>query len=82
VTMASLLRSGLRRKPTIRAAITCTFSTSWNRPAASFPDEPKTPVVKTAIPGPKNKAAAAELDEFFDTQGINLLADYEKSIGN
>lgn len=60
------------------------FSTSVPRHSAQpfFADEPKAPSVQTAVPGPKNQAAAKELSEVFDTRSLNLLADYEKSIGN
>lgn len=44
--------------------------------------EPAGPTVKTEIPGPKAKAAAAELDKVFDTRALNMLADYKKSSGN
>lgn len=47
-----------------------------------FPDEPAGPVVKTAIPGPKSKQAIEELDKVFDTRSVNMLANYQKSIGN
>lgn len=47
-----------------------------------FPDEPARPIVKTAIPGPKSKAAIEELDKVFDTRSLNMLANYQKSIGN
>jgi 4-aminobutyrate aminotransferase/(S)-3-amino-2-methylpropionate transaminase len=44
--------------------------------------EPEGPSVKTDIPGPKSKAAIAELDEVFDTRSLNMLTDYTKSVGN
>lgn len=47
-----------------------------------FTSEPEKPIVKTAIPGPKSKAAIEELDRVFDTRSLNMLADYQKSIGN
>jgi 4-aminobutyrate aminotransferase/(S)-3-amino-2-methylpropionate transaminase len=47
-----------------------------------FPGEPDAPVVKTEIPGPKAKAAIAELHEVFDTRSLNMLADYQQSSGN
>ncbi|KAH6681708.1 4-aminobutyrate aminotransferas-like protein [Halenospora varia] len=47
-----------------------------------FPDEPAGPIVKTAIPGPESKKAIAELDEVFDTRSLNMLANYQKSLGN
>lgn len=61
-----------------------TFSTAGVRCSAKpfFANEPQAPSVQTAVPGPKNQAAAKELSEVFDTRSLNLLADYEKSIGN
>ena len=47
-----------------------------------YPSEAKGPVVQTEIPGPKSKAAVAELDDVFDTRSLNMLADYTKSHGN
>lgn len=44
--------------------------------------EPEAPSVKTPIPGPKSKAAIAELDEVFDTRSLNMLTDYTRSTGN
>lgn len=44
--------------------------------------EPEAPSVKTEIPGPKAKAAIAELDQVFDTRSLNMLTDYQKSAGN
>lgn len=47
-----------------------------------FPAEPAGPVVKTAIPGPESKKAIAELDKVFETRSLNMLANYQKSVGN
>jgi 4-aminobutyrate aminotransferase / (S)-3-amino-2-methylpropionate transaminase len=47
-----------------------------------FPNEPKGPAVKTAIPGPEARAAAQELDKIFDIQSMNMMANYQNSIGN
>jgi 4-aminobutyrate aminotransferase/(S)-3-amino-2-methylpropionate transaminase len=44
--------------------------------------EPEGPSVKTDIPGPKAKAAIAELDTVFDTRSLNMLTDYPNSSGN
>lgn len=38
--------------------------------------------MKTAIPGPESKKAIAELDSVFDTRSLNMLANYQKSVGN
>jgi 4-aminobutyrate aminotransferase/(S)-3-amino-2-methylpropionate transaminase len=50
--------------------------------APFFPEEPAGPVVKTAIPGPKSKEAIAHLDKVFDTRSLNMMANYQHSIGN
>ncbi|KAF3901790.1 hypothetical protein AA313_de0204780 [Arthrobotrys entomopaga] len=47
-----------------------------------FPKEPTRPSVQTEIPGPKSKAAIKELDEVFDTRSLNMICDYNNSIGN
>lgn len=47
-----------------------------------FPNEPAGPIIKTAIPGPEQKKAIAELDKVFDTRSLNMLANYGKSFGN
>ncbi|KKA21866.1 4-aminobutyrate aminotransferase, partial [Rasamsonia emersonii CBS 393.64] len=83
-TMAAVFRSSLNLRPVARLHAARSFSTApLRRPEQPyFPNEPQAPIVKTAIPGPKNKAAAAELDEVFDIRSLNLLTDYSKSVGN
>ncbi|XP_037935935.1 4-aminobutyrate aminotransferase, mitochondrial [Teleopsis dalmanni] len=44
--------------------------------------EPKEPVVKTSIPGPKSLQLKKELAELQNPGSVQLFADYEKSIGN
>lgn len=44
--------------------------------------EPEGPTVKSEIPGPKAKEAIKELHEVFDTRSLNMLTDYQKSVGN
>lgn len=44
--------------------------------------EPNAPSVKTEIPGPKSKEQTADLDKVFDTRSLNMLTDYNASIGN
>ncbi|RMZ78577.1 hypothetical protein DV738_g3794, partial [Chaetothyriales sp. CBS 135597] len=70
--------------PTLRSGLRPFSSTARSSSAISpfFPDEPKGPTVQTAIPGPKGKAAAAELNKVFDLSSVQLLADYQKSHGN
>ncbi|OJJ48884.1 hypothetical protein ASPZODRAFT_149864 [Penicilliopsis zonata CBS 506.65] len=82
--MASIARSSLRvrsvaRLPAVRAMST-TRVLRADKPF--FPEEPSGPKVVTAIPGPNNKKAAAELNEVFDVRSMNMLADYTKSVGN
>lgn len=52
--------------------------------ASSFYEnwEPEGPTVKTDIPGPKAQEAIKELHEVFDTRSLNMLTDYQKSVGN
>jgi len=47
-----------------------------------FPNEPSSPTIRTAIPGPQSKKAIEELDKVFDTRSLNMLANYQKSFGN
>ncbi|CAN9336187.1 unnamed protein product [Alternaria alternata] len=47
-----------------------------------FPDEPRQPIVKTAIPGPESKKAIERLSKVFDTRSLNMMADYSQSYGN
>lgn len=49
---------------------------------ASNLTEPQTPVIKTAVPGPKSAAMAAELSASFDTRAAQFVADYYHSRGN
>jgi 4-aminobutyrate aminotransferase/(S)-3-amino-2-methylpropionate transaminase len=58
------------------------FTASTRVMSSLFPGEPEGPVVKTEIPGPNAKAAIAELNEVFDTHSLNMLTDYQKSLGN
>ncbi|OQD74364.1 hypothetical protein PENDEC_c011G01749 [Penicillium decumbens] len=83
--MASVLRSSTKLRAAARAPAVRAFSTTARLRAAEkpfFPNEPSAPSVQTAIPGPKNKAAAAELDEVFDVRSLNMLTDYTRSVGN
>jgi 4-aminobutyrate aminotransferase/(S)-3-amino-2-methylpropionate transaminase len=47
-----------------------------------FSQEVQGPSLKTAVPGPKAKALAVELEKVFDTRSMNMMADYTKSFGN
>ena len=85
--MASLLRYSLRSRPAARLSASRSLSSSLSRNGAApehryFPDEPQSPIVQTTVPGPKSKAAAAELNQVYDIRSLNLFGDYERSIGN
>lgn len=83
--MAFVLRNSAKLRAAARVPATRALSTTARLRAAEkpfFPNEPTAPKVQTAIPGPKNKAAAAELDEVFDVRSLNMLADYTQSVGN
>lgn len=82
--MSFTVRSSLNMRSVTRLNAGRLFSTAVPHRSAQpfFANEPKAPSVQTAVPGPKNQAAAKELSEVFDTRSLNLLADYEKSIGN
>lgn len=91
--MASILRSSgfrsLARVPTSRAFSTTSHlhaaATNQNddgSEASFFWNEPNGPRVQTAIPGTKTQEAIADLGRVYDTRSVNLLADYDKSLGN
>ncbi|PIG87885.1 hypothetical protein AARAC_000864 [Aspergillus arachidicola] len=83
--MASIARSSFRLRSVTRVPTARSISTTPHLRAAAkpfFADEPAGPKLATAIPGPKNKAATAELDKVFDVRSLNMLTDYSKSIGN
>lgn len=74
-----LMRNGRVRGLSRVAPVTFGRSSST---AAFFPSEPKEPIVKTAIPGPVSREKLEKLSKVFDTQNVNMMADYKKSIGN
>ncbi|KAJ5689102.1 4-aminobutyrate aminotransferase [Penicillium macrosclerotiorum] len=83
--MASVLRCSPKLRMAARMPAARALSTTARLNAAEkpyFPNEPTAPSLSTAIPGPKNKAAAAELDEVFDVRSLNMLTDYSESVGN
>ncbi|EON61745.1 4-aminobutyrate aminotransferase [Coniosporium apollinis CBS 100218] len=47
-----------------------------------FDDEPRGPIIKTEIPGPKSQEAIKRLTKVFDTRSLNMMADYTSSFGN
>lgn len=59
------------------------FSASTSKMSSFYENwEPEGPTVKTEIPGPKAQEAIKELHEVFDTRSLNMLTDYQKSVGN
>ncbi|KAI0180308.1 4-aminobutyrate aminotransferase [Hypoxylon sp. FL1284] len=72
IPMTSSLRTSTRQFSASSARLGSTF----------FPNEPEVPVVKTEIPGPASKEHIAKLTQVFDTRSLNMLADYNKSVGN
>jgi 4-aminobutyrate aminotransferase/(S)-3-amino-2-methylpropionate transaminase len=83
--MSSVFRAGTRLRSAARLPAARALSTTAGLRAAEkpyFPNEPTAPSVSGPIPGPKNQAAAAELDEVFDVRSLNMLTDYSQSVGN
>jgi len=78
IRTAARMRSSLLPK-LFRASVYRSYSTSQQ---PFFPSEPERPIVKTEIPGPKSKAAIEDLNKVFDTRSLNMLANYQQSIGN
>ncbi|KAH0215731.1 4-aminobutyrate aminotransferase, partial [Aureobasidium melanogenum] len=68
------------RKQATAAAATASVPDAFEQPF--FPDEPQGPIVRTAIPGPKSKAAIKQLDKVFDTRSLNMMGNYQDSFGN
>jgi 4-aminobutyrate aminotransferase / (S)-3-amino-2-methylpropionate transaminase len=64
------------------AAATAVKSSQPSGEQPFFPDEPAGPTIKTAIPGPQSKKAIEKLDKVFDIRSLNMMANYEKSLGN
>jgi len=90
--MTSLLRTASRIRPSIARQLprklSPTHTPAFHRSYASnteqpyFPNEPREPTVKTAIPGPESKKAIEALGKVFDIRSLNMMADYGSSIGN
>lgn len=82
--MSSVFRASTRLRSAARLPAARALSTTASLRAEKpfFPNEPSAPSVSGSLPGPKNKAAAAELDEVFDVRSLNMLADYYQSVGN
>jgi len=75
-----LARNSLRRYASAASAVASAPPHSGEQPF--FPDEPQGPVVKTAIPGPQGVKAIERLTKVFDTQSTNMMANYQRSLGN
>lgn len=81
ITNAPRAIQSLRAQRSYSTAAAAKASTSSTE-QPYFPNEPSGPVVKTAIPGPQSKKAIARLDKVFETRSLNMLANYQKSVGN
>ncbi|KAK6502522.1 hypothetical protein TWF506_003103 [Arthrobotrys conoides] len=80
IQQARPIHNTVRKHAAAAAAKVAVDSVSSYEPF--FPNEPTKPSVKTEIPGPKSKVAITELDEVFDTRSLNMICDYENSVGN
>ncbi|KAH6986422.1 aminotransferase class-III-domain-containing protein [Ilyonectria sp. MPI-CAGE-AT-0026] len=77
---ATLARGRLvLRQPALRPSNNRRFATATE---SFFPNEPTKPLVSTVIPGPKARAALADIDDVFDTNNVNMVTDFERSVGN
>lgn len=38
--------------------------------------------MRTEIPGPKTKELIEDLESVFDTRSLNMMTDYDSSVGN
>ncbi|KJR80779.1 4-aminobutyrate aminotransferase [Sporothrix schenckii 1099-18] len=82
---SSLLRHSARRLPAssvFRTMGSAPYSSAANQLSTLLADEPSGPSIQVAIPGPKAKAVADDLNAVFDTRALNMVADYRKSHGN
>jgi len=81
--MSSCLRAARVARVAVRPAVPALrrcYASTASEPY--FPNEPKEPIVKTQIPGPKAQAAIERLSKVFDTRALNMMTDYENSTGN
>lgn len=58
------------------------FATAVSNTASYFANEPKQPEVKTKIPGPAALRAKEQMGKIQDTRAVNMMVDYDRSIGN
>lgn len=80
-TVSTIAPAALRRQYASAAAAAAVSSDNGGE-QAFFPDEPRAPIVKTQIPGPKSKAAIERLSKVTDTRSLNMMANYQQSYGN
>lgn len=71
------VRATSHRPPLFRSAYATLSAAS-----PYFNNEPSKPSVTTSIPGPVSKKAIDELDDVFDVRSLNMICDYQKSVGN
>lgn len=48
----------------------------------SFVSEPTAPSIRTAVPGPATHRIKEDLDAVIDARTVQMVIDYDKSIGN
>ena len=63
-------------------AATAAVNSSNGTEQALFQGEPAGPTVKGQIPGPKAVKAIERLSKIFDTQNVNMMVNYDESLGN
>ena len=78
--VTSAPRIQLRSQSTMAAAASSVVDSGST--TVYLTDEPSGPSVKTAIPGPNSQKAIDRLAKVFETRSMNMLADYNKSVGN
>ena len=49
---------------------------------AFFSEEPRQPMIQAEAPGPRAREAIARLDRIYDTRSLNMMANYNASLGN
>ncbi|KAI8943846.1 hypothetical protein NX059_001818 [Plenodomus lindquistii] len=79
-TTSRLPQIALQRRRYASAAAAASVTETSQQPF--FPDEPREPIIKTAIPGPQSKKEIERLSQVFDTRSLNMMADYSQSYGN
>lgn len=77
-TTSRCLRLGIKFRIDAR-----TLATAAPRAIPFIADEPKSPHILTEnVPGPKAVKAKDEMAKLQDTRAVNMMVDYEKSLGN